>query len=59
MIISVVSDLASLYPKPKDLYQFVLDYIYDSSYKCYTPQFHEYPADTGVKVKTIKEMIDM
>ncbi|CAH0583141.1 unnamed protein product [Chrysodeixis includens] len=52
--------LASLYPKPKDCFEYVLDYIYNSSYQCYAPELKDYPPEeSGIKVKSIKEMIDM
>ncbi|XP_047026298.1 NADP-dependent malic enzyme-like [Helicoverpa zea] len=50
--------LAGVYPKPKDVYKFVEDNVYDTKYCCYTPELYKYPkSSSGVKVKTIKEML--
>ncbi|KAJ8719087.1 hypothetical protein PYW07_016643 [Mythimna separata] len=49
--------LAGMYPKPKDLMKFIMDYIYKTGYDNVKPDFYDYPKAEGVHVKSIEEMV--
>ncbi|KAJ8724359.1 hypothetical protein PYW08_015833 [Mythimna loreyi] len=51
------NNLASVYPKPKDLNKYIADYIYKTKYDDVRPDFYDYPESRGVQVKTVEEMV--
>ncbi|KAM3966958.1 NADP-dependent malic enzyme-like [Aphomia sociella] len=49
------NDLATIYPKPKDINAFIKSHIYNLKYPDYLPSFYKYPDLPHVKVKSFEE----
>ncbi|CAH0674060.1 unnamed protein product [Spodoptera exigua] len=53
-------DVATVYPKPKNIDEFVENYTYTTKYANFLPEMYNYPsAGADIKVKTINEMMAM
>ncbi|XP_030025879.2 NADP-dependent malic enzyme [Manduca sexta] len=48
-------DIATVYPKPKDMEAYIRSQLYQMNYKQYLPTFYKYPELPAIKVKSIQE----